>query len=99
MEIARNAFNNIKSVLSSRNISLNRRTRLTKCYVWSALFYGAETWTITKTLTKRIDAFEMWTYRQILRISWEENKPNEEILNMMKTSLTLMKIIKKRKCE
>ena len=37
--------------------------RLTKCYVWSTLLYGAETWTITKTLTKRIDAFEMWTYR------------------------------------
>ena len=63
IEIARNAFNNMKSVLSSRNISLNTRMRLTKCYVWSTLLYGAETWTITKTLTKRIDAFEMWTYR------------------------------------
>ena len=56
-------FNNMKSVLSSRNSSLNTRMRLTKCYVWSTLLYGAETWTITKTLTKRIDAFEMWTYR------------------------------------
>ena len=63
IEIAKNAFNNMKSVLSSRNISLNTRMRLTKCYVWSTLLYGAETWTITKTLTKRIDAFEMWTYR------------------------------------
>ena len=52
-----------------------------------------------KTLTKRMDAFEMWTYRQMLRISWKEHKPNEELLNMMKTSLKLMKIIKKRKCE
>ena len=51
IEIARNAFNNMKSVLSSRNISLNTRMRLTKCYVWSTLLYGAETWTITKTLT------------------------------------------------
>ena len=63
IEIARNAFNNIKSILSSRNISLNTRMRLTKCYVWSSLLYGAETWTVTKTLTKRIDTFEMWTYR------------------------------------
>ena len=62
IEIARNAFNNMKSVLSSRNISLNTRMRLTKCYVWSMLLYGAETWTITKTFTKRIDAFEMCTY-------------------------------------
>ena len=59
IEIARNAFNNMKSVLSPRNISLNTRNEifLTKCYVWSTLLYGAETWTITKTLTKRIDAF------------------------------------------
>ena len=89
----------MKNVLSSRNISLNTRMRLTKCYVWSTLLYGAETWTITKTLTKRIDAFEIWTYRRMLRILWKEYKPNEEVLNMMKTSLKLMKIIKKSKCE
>ena len=59
IKVTRNAFHNMKSVLSSRNISLNTRMRLTKCYVWSTLLYGAETWTITKTLTKRIDAFEM----------------------------------------
>ena len=63
IEIARNAFNDMKSLLSSRNISINTRMRLTKCYAWSTLLYGAETWTITKTLTKRIDAFEMWTHR------------------------------------
>ena len=99
VEIARNTFNNMKHVLSSRNISINTRMRLMKCYVWSTLLYGAETWTITKTLTKRIDAFEMWTYRWMLRISWKEHKSNEEVLNMMKTSLKLMKIIKKRECE
>ena len=73
--------------------------RLTKCYVWSTLLYGAETWTITKALTKRIEAFEMWTYRQMLRISLKEHKYNEGVLNIMKTNLKLMKIIKKRKCE
>ena len=58
IEIARNAFSNMKSMLSSRNICINTRMRLTKCYVWSSLLYGAETWTITKTLAERIDAFE-----------------------------------------
>ena len=86
IEITRYAFSNMRAVLSSRNISINTRMRLTKCYVWSTLLYGAETWTITKTLTKRIDAFEMWTYRWMLRISWKEHKSNEAILNMMKTS-------------
>ena len=51
------------------------------------------------TLTKRSDAFEMWTCRRMLRISGKEHKCNEEVLNMMKTSLKLMKIIKKGKCE
>ena len=83
IEIGRNAFNNMKSVLSSRNISMNTRMRLTKYYVLSTLLYGAETWTITKTLTKRIDAFEMWTYRQMLRISWKEHKSNEEGLEVL----------------
>ena len=55
IEIARNAFNRMKTGLSSRNISINTRMRLTKCYVRSTLIYGAETWTITKTLTKGID--------------------------------------------
>ena len=51
IEVARNVFNNMKSVLSSRNISINTRMRLIKCYVWSTLLYSAETWTITETLT------------------------------------------------
>ena len=59
------------------------------------LVYGEETWTITKTLTKKIDTFEMWTYRQMLQISWKEHKPNEEVLNMRKTSLKLVKVIKR----
>ena len=46
-----------------------------------------------------MDAFEMLTYRLMLRISWKEHKSNEEVLNVIKTSLKLMKIIKKKKCE
>ena len=65
----------------------------------STLFYGAETWTITKTLTKRIDAFEMKTYRWMFRISWKEHKSNEEVFNMMKTSIKLMKNHQRRKCK
>ena len=78
--IASNAFNNMKSVLSSRNININTRMRLTKCYVWSTLLYGAETRTITKTLTKRIDAFEMWTYRGMLSITLKDTNPMKKYL-------------------
>ena len=57
IEIARNAFNDMKSVLSSRNISINTRMRLTYIMFGPTLLYGAKTWTIIKTLTKRTDAF------------------------------------------
>ena len=67
IEIARGAFNNISKVIRSTKISISTRLRLIKCYVWSALSYGAETWTISKTLAGRINAFEM--YRKMLRLS------------------------------
>ena len=53
IEIARNVFNNMKIVLSSRNISINTRMRLTECYVLSTLLYGAETLTIKKNLNRK----------------------------------------------
>ena len=48
-------------------------------YIWPTLFYGAETWTITKSLLSRLDAFEMWVYRRVLKISWTEKITNEEV--------------------
>ena len=70
--IARTTFTNMRTLLSCRGINLKTRLRAIKCYIWPTLLYGAETWTITKSLLSRLDAFEMWVYRRILKISWTE---------------------------
>ena len=59
--IARTTFNNMmRTLLSCRGINLKTRLRAIKCYILPTLFYGAETWTITKYLLSTLDAFEMW---------------------------------------
>ena len=57
--IARSVFISLYKVLTSREVSLDTRIRLSKCYIWSTLLYGCETWTLSNTLVKRIEAFEI----------------------------------------
>ena len=99
IEIARGAFENMSKVLTNRSININTRKRLLKCYVWSTLLYGAETWTLTKSTMKKIEAFEMWCYRRMMRISYTEHKTNDEVLEMVTSKRALLCIIKKRKTE
>ena len=86
-----------KLLLKSRNINITGRLRLTKCYVWSTLLYGAETWTLSKATVKNLEAFEMWTYRRIMKISWNEYKSNKEVLNMINSKRMLVDMIKRKK--
>lgn len=51
-----------------------------KCYVWSVLLYGVESWTLKITIINNIEAFEMWTLPQLLKISWTKHIRNEEVL-------------------
>ena len=83
--IARSTFTNMRTLLSCRGINLKTRLRAKKCYIWPTLFYGAETWTITKYLLSRLNAFEMWVYRRVLKISWTEKITNEEVLRRVGT--------------
>ena len=95
--IAKIAFMKMKQTLCRNEIKLETRFRILKCYVWSTLLYGVETWTISDTLMKRITAFEMWTYRRMLKISWVERKTNTEVLGMMAVTPWLERMIKTRK--
>ena len=87
--IARTAFQSMAKILTSRNISIELRLRIAKCYIWSTLLYGAETWTLTKVTSDKLVAFERWLYGRMLRISWKENKTNGEVLHKMKTKRSL----------
>jgi hypothetical protein len=98
--IARSTFLTLKKLLTSRTLNISTRLRLLKCYVWSTLLYGSETWTLTGTLEKKLTAFEMWTYRRVLKIPWTDKIRNEEVLNRLGMSrTTIMNIVKKRKMQ
>ena len=97
--IARATFTNMRTLLSCRGINLKTRLRAIKCYIWLTLLYGAETWTITKSLLSRLDAFEMWVYRRVLKISWTEKITNEEVLRRMGTGREIVRKFKTRKLQ
>ena len=67
--------------------------------MWSTLSYGAEAWTISKTLAGRMNAFEIWTYRKMLRLSYTKHKTIEEVLDMLSVEKLLLSNIFKRKCQ
>ena len=95
--IAKTTFSKMANVLTSKKIPLVTRKRILKCYVWSTLQYGAETWTISVTMSKRLAAFEMWTYRLMLRISWKDMIRNETVLERVNAKERLLKIIQCKK--
>ena len=95
--MARTAFTKLKIVLTSRNIKLCTRIKLIKCYVWSPILYGCETWTLSKTSIKKIEAFEMWTLRRLLKIPWTDYKTNNEVLHLAGTERALTRLVKERK--
>ena len=66
--IAKTVCKKMKRLLTSRNVDLGTRIRLLKCYVWSTLLYGCETWTVSKTMETRLQAAEMWFYRKMLSL-------------------------------
>lgn len=99
IEQARAAFNNMKRLFTSKDLSLPLKIRLVKCYVFPVLLYGAEAWTLTEALMKKLEAFEMWVYRRILRISWTEHTTNQEVTRRIGKEKEVASTIKQRKLE
>ena len=97
LEQARNVFVKMNKVFLSRNLNLELRKRMLKCYVFPIAIYGMEGWTLTQALENRIEAFEMGLYRKILRISWRDRVTNLEVLRRMNTNKELLPTIKQRK--
>ena len=95
--IAKSRFGELKNILTTQQIQPATKIRVLKCYVHSALLYGSETWTLSKKLERRIEAFEMWTYRRMGKISWKEKKSNIEVCRMLEVKQSLLKEIKTRK--
>ena len=66
--LGRKAMSNLESILKSRDIALSTKVRLVKAMVYPAVMYGCESWTLKKVESKRIDTFELWCWRRLLRV-------------------------------
>ena len=71
---------NLDSILKSRDITLPTKVRLVKAMVFPVVMYGCESWTVKKAGGRRIDAFELWCWRRLLRVSWTSRRSNQSIL-------------------
>ena len=76
----RKAITNLDSVLRSRDITLSTKVHLVKAMVFPVVMYGCESWTIKKAEHPRIDAFEVWCWRRLLRVPWTARRSNQSIL-------------------
>ena len=88
--IAKSTFTAMNIILTARNISMAVRLRVLKCYIWSTLLYGCETWTISGGMIKTLQALETWFYRRMLRISWKEKVTNVEVYRRINTGTSLL---------
>ena len=78
--IGREVMTNLDRLLKSRDITLSTKVRLVKAMVFPVVMYGFENWTIKKTEHWRIDAFELWCWRRLLRVPWTARRSNQSIL-------------------
>ena len=78
--LERKVMSNLDSIFKSRDITLPRKVHVVKAVVFSVVMYGCESWTIKKVECQRIDAFELWCWRRLLRVPWTARRSNQSIL-------------------
>ena len=83
-------------VLKDRKLSIPLKVRLLKCFIWSVLLYGCESWTLSAALTRNIEATEMWSYRRMLRVSYTAHETNISVLQRLRQERQLLRTIKER---
>ena len=95
--IARTNFMKLKEILITKKLSIATRKKLLYCYVISTLMYASETWIINVADMKKLEAFEMWCLRKMLRVSYKEHKTNEDVLKAANHKRSLKADIIRRK--
>ena len=95
--LGRNVMTNLDSILKSRDITLSTKVRLVKAMVFSVVMYGCESWTTKKAEHRRIDAFELWCWRRLLRVPWTARGFNQCILNEISPGCSLKGLMLKLK--
>ena len=90
---------NLDSILKSRDITLSTKVHLVKAMVFPVVMYGCESWTIKKAELRRIDAFELWCWRRLLRVPWTARRSNQSILKDISPGCSLEGLMLKLKLQ
>ena len=90
---------NLDSIFKSTDISLPTKVRLVKAMVFPVVMYGCETWTVKKAERQRIDAFELWWWRRLLRVPWTAGRSNQSILKEISPGISLERMMLKLKLQ
>ena len=97
--LGRKVMTNLDSMLKSRDITLPTKVRLVKTMVFLVVTYGCESWTIKKAEHWRIDAFELWCWRRLLRVPWTARRSNQSILEEISPDYSLERLMLKLKLQ
>ena len=90
---------NLDSILKSRDITLSTKVHLVKAMVFPVVMYGYESWTINKAERQRMDAFELWCWRRLLRVPWTARRSNQSILMEISPEYSLEGLMLKLKLQ
>ena len=97
--LERKVIINLDIILKSRNITLPTKVHLVKAMVFPIVMYGYESWTMKKTECQRIDAFELWCWRRLLRVPWTAKRSNQSILKEISPEYSLEELMLKLKLQ
>ena len=97
--LGRKFMTNLDSIFKSRDITLPTKVRLVKAMVFPVVMYGCEIWTVKKVEHRRIDAFELWCWRRLLRVPWTARRSNQSILKEISPGIPLKGIMLKLKLQ
>ena len=95
----RKVMTNFYSIFKTRDITLPTKVRLVKAMVFPVVMYGYESWTIKKAEGRRTDAFELWCWRRLLRVSWTARRSNQSILKEISPGISLEGMMLKLKLQ
>ena len=97
--LRRNVMTNLDSIFKSRDITLPTKVHLVKAMVFPVVVYGCESWTVKKAERRRIDAFELWCWRRLLRVPWTERRSKQYILKVISPGCSLDELMLKLKLQ
>ena len=97
--LGRKVMTNLDSIFKSRDITLPTKVHLVKAMIFPVVMYGCESWTIKKVEHRRVDAFELWCWRRLLRVPWTARSSNQSILKEISPEYSLVGLMLKQKLQ